>query len=177
MTNLVKENTLDRYEENLLGYPVLLENVVIERQYEDGEVTYEIPDLDGLTAAVAVARALLPLQLSAPEIKFLRKAMGKTAKQLADDMESSPETVSRWERDQQMGGFAEKLLRELVFAELKDKAPGVSVPDHAVAYMKVKRRAEGNTDMPKFVFTRHLMLMKGDGIERKETWDCLKEAA
>lgn len=176
MTNLVKEETLARYEENLLGYPVLLENVVIERTYEDGEVTHEIPDLDGLMTAVAVARALLPLQLSATEIKFLRKAMGKTAKQLAEDMESTPETVSRWERDQQMGGFAEKLLRELVFAELKDKAPGVPVPDHAVAYMKVRRRADGDTEMPRFTFTRHPMIVKGNGAERREAWDYLKAA-
>src|SRR5262245_38204473 len=57
----------------------------------------EIPDPEGLTAAVVVARATDALKLNGREIKFMRKAMEFTAKELADLLDVTEETISRWE--------------------------------------------------------------------------------
>jgi DNA-binding transcriptional regulator YiaG len=172
----IDEVVLAEYEDDQFGYPVVLCDSAIKRTYPGGEEAIEIPDSENLIAAIAIARALCPLQLIPAEIRFLRKAMKMTGKDLADAMQTTGETVSRWVKDQPMGGFAEKLLRELVFAELKEKAPGIPIPDHAVARMKLIRREENDQTMPRFVFKRLPMIFRGNGTQRLETWDLEKAA-
>lgn len=87
----------------------------------------DIPDMPGLIAAVCVARAAKEqLRLSGPEIRFLRKTMGKSAKELAQELRVSDETVSRWENGHLlMGDPVERIFRWTVCDALGDKAPKI----------------------------------------------------
>lgn len=87
----------------------------------------DIPDMSAFIAAVAVARtAKEPLRLSGSELRFLRKAIGKSAKELAQELRVSEETVSRWENGHAlMGEPIERIFRWTVCDALGEKAPGV----------------------------------------------------
>lgn len=93
----------------------------------------DIPDMPGLVAAVSVARAKEPLKLNGQEIRFLRKAIGLTAKELAGDLDVSEETVSRWENGHlAIGNSVERILRWKVSKALSDKAPAIEWDDDEI---------------------------------------------
>ena len=93
----------------------------------------DIPDMPGLVAAVAVSRAKEPIKLSGQEIRFLRKAVGLTAKELASDLDVSEETVSRWENGHlAIGNSVERILRWKVCKALQDKAPAIEWDDNEI---------------------------------------------
>jgi len=93
----------------------------------------DIPDMPGLVAAVAVSRAKEPLKLNGQEIRFLRKAVGLTAKELASDLDVSEETVSRWENGHlAIGNSVERILRWKVCKALQDKAPAIAWDDDEI---------------------------------------------
>ena len=58
--------------------------------------------MEGLRAAMAVTRVNDPLKLNGREIRFLRKALGYTGKELAEKMQVTAESVSRWENDKEL---------------------------------------------------------------------------
>jgi DNA-binding XRE family transcriptional regulator len=93
-------------------------------------VRTDIPDTPGLIAAVSIARAKVNLKLNGDEIKFLRKAMGMSAKELAKEIRVSDETVSRWENGHLvMGDPMERIFRWKVCKALEEKAPGIKWDD------------------------------------------------
>ena len=111
-----------------------------------GEEVITIPDVNGLIAAAAVVRAMSPVKLNGAEVRFLRKAIGMGAKQLASKLGVRAETVSRWENDPKMriSDEGEKLLRIMVGNHLKglfegkeDVAPGVDYNEEAVFDMEI----------------------------------------
>ena len=119
---------IDRYQprkELMGGMQIELVNVVTALVCEKCGTTLraDIPDMPGLIAAVSVARAAKqPLKLSGPEIRFLRKAIGKSAKELAEDLRVTDETVSRWENGHLlMGEHIERIFRWTVCDELGDR--------------------------------------------------------
>jgi hypothetical protein len=99
----VRSEILPEYrDDGLVGLP----NVVIlnaARQFvcvecgEDNGIS--VPDIDGLEAAVAVTRVMTPVKLRGSELRFLRRALGLKAKELAERLEVADETISRWEND------------------------------------------------------------------------------
>lgn len=98
-----------------------------------------IPDAEGLEVAVAVARVCYPLKLNAQEIRFLRRALGFQAKQLADELEVRPETVSNWENGKDpINPHIEKLLRLKVAKDLGPRAPAVPCDLDTIQNMKIK---------------------------------------
>ncbi|MQX38190.1 hypothetical protein [Roseospira navarrensis] len=119
---------LPEFEDDLLGIPVILRNAVTRTVCAGcGEETTEIPDLENLIAAVAVARALCPVQLNGSDIRFLRKATGMLAKDFATTIDLDVASFSRWENDKQrLGGHSEKLLRLFVCEQLHEQAPAVT---------------------------------------------------
>lgn len=124
-----REERLPVYDAtSLIGLRAVVRDAAIERIDEDGERTIEVPKLRELTASVAIARCLIPLRLAGPEIKAMRRIMKMTMAELAKRMDerTAPETISRWEDTQPMGGYAEKVFRLLVCEELSKEAPGVS---------------------------------------------------
>lgn len=132
---------LPRYEKNgLVGLSVVLLNSVEERVCGNcGGRTVVIPDPDGLLCAVAAARVKVPIKLQGKEIKFLRKALDRNAKELSEILQVSPETFSRWENEKEPIGVAnEKILRLLVAWFMRDKAPAVQFTYDEIIKMKIQ---------------------------------------
>jgi DNA-binding XRE family transcriptional regulator len=96
-------------------------------------VRTDIPDTPGLIAAVSIARTKVNLKLNGEEIKFLRKAIGKSAKELAQELRVSDETVSRWEHGHLvMGDPMERILRWKVCKALEERAPLIKWDDDEI---------------------------------------------
>ena len=121
--------------------------------------TVEVPNLRELTAAVAVARCLVPIRLRGYEVKAIRKIMRCTLAELAKKMDerTAPETVSRWESEAQpMGGYAEKILRLVACETLTTEAPGVEYKASMIAELVIVDpwRAAPEFEVPPIVLTR-----------------------
>jgi DNA-binding transcriptional regulator YiaG len=124
----------------LVGLRVHVANAVIEHVDEAGEVFIEIPRLDELSAAAAVARCLRALRLRGWELRAIRKIMGLTLAEMAGKLgeKTAPETVSRWESEKQpMGGYVEKCIRLVVCEALKEKARGIKYDGSMIADLTV----------------------------------------
>lgn len=125
----INARTLARYEDDgLVGLPnVVILNAAQEFVCEEcgTDNGIAIPDEKGLEAAVAVNRVMMPLKLIGREIRFLRKSIGLTAKQLVGALGlQAEETVSKWENDHRLIPVSnEKMLRILVGRTLAEKAP------------------------------------------------------
>lgn len=124
------------------GFPVLLINAVTLTKCDTcGEEDISIPNLPGLTAAVALQRVMLPYKLTGADIRFVRKAIGDnvSSASIAKHLEVTPETFSRWENDKLiMSPTTEKLLRIIVGLMLKEKAPAMEFDVQKVADMRVQ---------------------------------------
>jgi len=127
-----------------IGLPVTLVDTVRIEVDEDGDELIHIPRQKELIATVAMSIALDPLALSGKELRFLREAVDMTGKEFAEAIDCRPEVLSRWENDkQQMGGYVEKVIRQLVCEELKAEAPGVAYEPAAIPRLKIMQRLEG----------------------------------
>ena len=122
---------LPEHRTDALGIPgVTLLGIAQELYCQDcGErlgVSY--PNLGGIVAALALARAQHPGKFGGIEVRFTRKALNWTARELAARLGVREETVSRWEHDREpIGASSEKLLRLMVTELLGDDAPAVAV--------------------------------------------------
>lgn len=169
--------TLESYEDRSLGlpYPVVLFNGV-EEEIDDatGErVGVSVPYLEDLVATVAIARVLHPLQLDGAEVKFIRRVIGKSAKEFAANLEIAPETYSRWENGKQtVGAWADKQVRLAAIVMLRKKVARVNVDAAAVVNMRIQPRASG--DVPHM----EVKLVHGERFDNHDgdEWD-LKLAA
>ena len=109
-----------------------------------GEEEISIPDINGLDRLIVHLLSKKNGSLSGSEIRFLRKHIGWSGRDLARHLDVAPATVSRWENDEQrIGPQADRLLRLLAtrlepiasYEELdrlfpsEDEAPGVSRPE------------------------------------------------
>lgn len=140
---LYKRKQLDRYlvPGALLGVEnVTLVNAVTEETCEKcGKSKIHIPDLPGLVTAVALTRVKLPFKLNHREIKFVRKVMDLSAKEMADHLKVTPETLSRWENEKMpMTEQAEMFFRLIAIALLSDKAEAVDPEMDKVVKMSIQ---------------------------------------
>jgi transcriptional regulator with XRE-family HTH domain len=88
-----------------------------------------------LIAAVAIGRSKADRKLSGQEIRFLRKALDETAKELAEHLDVTEETVSRWENDRlAISNSVERMLRLRVCKVLRQKAPAMDWNDDQILY-------------------------------------------
>lgn len=123
----ISEHIVSAYESNGLGTPfrvVLHHAVKAETCAKCGNVlgTY-IPDLNGLLYAVTFSRALDSRKLVGEDVRFIRKAMGWKAKDLAKHLGISAEYLSRCENGQKMMSEGiEKLFRLYVLLKTPDTA-------------------------------------------------------
>ena len=119
---LLERSVKPEHVEDLGGLVVkVLNAVVVQRCSACSEEMTGIPDLQGLSRAAAMARALSPVRLSGKEVRFIRRALDMTQKDFAGAMDLSAEHVSRWENDHKgLGGAGEKLVRHNVCALLSD---------------------------------------------------------
>lgn len=123
----ISQSVVPAYEADGLGAPfrVVLEHAVkIDTCVKCGNVvgTY-IPDMEGLLHAVVFSRALEPRKLGGPEVRFMRKAMGWKAKDLAKHLGITAEYLSRCENSQKVMSLGiEKLFRIYALLRTPDKA-------------------------------------------------------
>ena len=173
---------IEHYEERGLGlpYPVLLMGAAEEELDEDGErVGVRIPDLEGLAAVVALARCLWPYDLAGSEVRFIRRVLGYTQKELAGRLEMRPETLSRWENrkeedeDRPVGEWADKSLRMLAAIELSKRAPGSAVDPSDITALRIRLR-DANA-WPTIVAEQ--VRVRADGGAPHLEWDALPRAA
>ena len=144
---------LPRYEERGLGlpYPVVLINAAEEHSDAAGNVLgVSVPNLEGLAAAVAVARAFLPVELTGSEVRFMRKVIGMSAKDFAEALKLDPASLSRWENNKQtLGGWAESQVRLASVAILAQRMPSLK-PDMEKLFRMVPRKREEGEAWPLF---------------------------
>jgi transcriptional regulator with XRE-family HTH domain len=137
--------TMTRYEEDGLGlpYPVVLVDAAEEEVDEaTGErVGISIPDLEGLVTTVAIARSFYPLQLEGAEVRFLRRVLGKSAKELAADLSVDAATFSRWENGKAaVGEWADKQIRAFTALTFHDRVCELGRDSKAIVGMRVRKR-------------------------------------
>jgi len=135
--------TLPEYRNDvLMGLPgVVILNAVEEvRCQKCGHVAATgFSNLEGLLAAVAVARVTAPQKLSGRDVRFLRKALGWLSRELASKLEVRDETVSRWENGKEpVGPTSEKLLRLIVAQFLGEKAPAMEIDEKHIVSMRIR---------------------------------------
>jgi putative zinc finger/helix-turn-helix YgiT family protein len=135
----VSMRILPRYKDLQIGVAVDLVNTVEETTCKNcGEQEVSFPDFNGLLAAIAVARVKTPVKLKGEEIRFLRKALELTAKELATHLGMRDETISRWENNKEnISPPAEKLLRVLVANTLANQTPGIPVSEMEILHMPI----------------------------------------
>ena len=125
---------------DLIGLNVIVLNTARLTRDEEGEEFVEVPQIEELAKAAAVARCLVPVRLKGSEIKAIRRILDMTGRELAERLEAKPETLSRWENEAQlMGGFVEKVFRLVVCEYLKGKgeAPAIKYAAKKIADMHV----------------------------------------
>ena len=160
--DLVPTEKIPIHHTELLGIEIVLldaaERVLCARCGAD---YYVIPDIDGLTAAVAMVRALESYKLSGADIRYLRKAAGYSGANLAQLLEVSVETVSRWENSKLvMGPSSEKLLRLIVAEKLQDHAPAVMYSADMVMDLNIRACQSAES---KLVLMFHRILIRDRG--------------
>lgn len=165
--------TLDRYEDCSLGlpYPVVLLNGAEEEIDDDtgARIGISIPHLEDLIATVAITRALHPMQLDGAEVKFIRRVIGKTAKDLAANLGMAPETYSRWETGKQaVGEWADRQVRLAAIVLLLEKAARLSADTKAVVGLRIQPKRPGETPHLEIRFVKHAE-PSGHGLD--DEWD------
>jgi putative zinc finger/helix-turn-helix YgiT family protein len=174
-THLVT-SVLPEHTESLGGLTVVIRNAVLLHHCPQcGEDLTEIPEPQQLYQAAALARVMLPIQLGAKEIRFLRTVFDMTQVEFAAAIGfDSAETISRWENGVRgIGGYTEKLLRYAVHARLHKAVPAADYDPEEIARMQIRQLPEGET-LPPLVFSR--VIVKHDH-QREESWDTLPLAA
>ncbi|MBM3592920.1 MAG: hypothetical protein FJX32_09655 [Alphaproteobacteria bacterium] len=170
---------LPRYEERGLGlpYPVVLINAAEEHMDAAGNVLgVAVPHLEGLAAAVAVARAFLPLELTGSEVRFMRKVIGMSAKDFAEALKLDPASLSRWENNKQtLGGWAESQVRLATVAILAQRTPSLK-PDMEKLFRMVPRKREEGEAWPVFEMRLESPCLTETARTVGESWAALQAA-
>lgn len=143
----------------LIGLRAIVAHTAQQIVDESGDISVEIPDIQELAVAAAVARCMLPIKLRGEELRVIRKIAGWTAADLASRLgeRTAAETISKWENEKQpMGGYAEKVFRLVICEALKDRAPGVPYTAGVIADLTVLDpwRLDAEYLVPPLVFER-----------------------
>lgn len=139
-THEMESMPVPEYPTRELGVPIVIFNSVARNVCKHcGEVTHTIQHPERLVAAAAVGRCKIDDKLSGSEIRFLRKAMGMPSKALAESLNVTPETFSRWENDKApISPGAEKMLRLSVCIRLGSSAPAIDFKPGEILDMSIK---------------------------------------
>jgi transcriptional regulator with XRE-family HTH domain len=170
--------TIAEYEEDGLGLPysvVLVDAAEEEIDEETGtRIGISIPDLEGLIATLAVARSFVPVQLDGAEVRFLRRALGKSAKELAGDLGVDAATFSRWENGRAaVGEWADKQLRMFIALTFPEQVSELGFESTDIIEFRVLKREEGR--WPRFRVMR--VHKEGNRLPEHDAWQTVKMAA
>jgi transcriptional regulator with XRE-family HTH domain len=122
------QTLLSEYNCDRLGAPfpvILIDSVKVTKCDKCNSILgYELKDVRGLLAAVAITRALHPLIINGATIKFLRKSVNLTGKELSYQLGITPEYLSKCENNKERFSVTlEKYFRLLVCNLLDKHAP------------------------------------------------------
>lgn len=148
----ISRAVVDEYHDELLGAPftVIIEDAVVRETCRvcGEEVGTAMPPLESLISAIAVARALHPWKLNGEEIRFLRKAVGWKAIQMAAQLDVNKSTMSKWENGKdKMGNGAERHLRLAVCTKLGKYAPLMEFDPEDVLGLEIQELRPVNFSM------------------------------
>ncbi|MEL6448381.1 MAG: helix-turn-helix domain-containing protein [Pseudomonadota bacterium] len=96
-----------------------LDNVYLASGYEkstspDGEEGVRVHNVEGLLEAIGIFLATRKKELVGQELRYLRKHIGMTQKELGGYVRLTSQQVARWEKDQcKAQGSAEAIVRVL----------------------------------------------------------------
>ncbi|EGG78901.1 XRE family transcriptional regulator [Gluconacetobacter sp. SXCC-1] len=164
--------TLPSYEEDGLGLPYAV-TLINAAEEEIDETTGEIigifvPDMEGLAAAVAMARVLMPAGLLPQEIRFLRDVLDLSSGDMAKVLMMNPATYSRWENGkQEVGQWADKQMRMVVVTTLRDRFPHFSVDPKTVTSLS-PRKPKATQAAPRIQMIRRVLPAE---IRQLDEWD------
>ena len=138
-----------QYETRELGIPLLIfQSVHLKTCKRCGHTSHAIPYPDRLIAAAAVGRAKVPAKLTGNEIRFLRKALEMSSKDLSSALGVAAETFSRWENDKApMNPSIEKMLRIFTGIKLGAMAPAVDFNPEEIINMAIKTAIGGQKEI------------------------------
>lgn len=127
---------------HLLGapFPVTLTGGVLEKHCEEcgAKAGHILKNPKQLIGMVAVSRVCEGMKLNGSEVKFLRKAMGLKAKDLAEQLDLDPAHVSRIENDRRTISVAhEKALRQAVCLHFIDDAQIMKMDGSKIFSMQI----------------------------------------
>jgi uncharacterized protein YceH (UPF0502 family) len=130
-----------------IGLPnvVLLDGFRVEDHGEQSSYFYD--DLDGLYVAVARAIALSPSELTAAELRFLRKRLGLTQDELGARVEKKGQTVAKWEKGELSVPRADALVFKMHWL-------GANSPKDLVGFALRSARSSDRADPMDYVFSR-----------------------
>lgn len=115
-----------RFRFDQIGLPVVLQGIDLVR-CDCGNTDPIIENVQDLMDEIARAVVSKDTPLTGHEVRFLRKYVGKSAKEFCVGLGIEPETLSRWENSQApIGTTSERLVRVLIMAlspSLKDERP------------------------------------------------------
>ncbi|MBV1829247.1 hypothetical protein HNW77_00020 [Komagataeibacter sp. AV436] len=104
--------TLPSCEKDGLGLPyavTLIDTAEEEIDETTGEVIgVSVPDMEGLVAAVAMARVLIPTGLLQQEVRFMRDMLNLGSGKMAEILTMTPESYSRWENGNRASGLTSR---------------------------------------------------------------------
>ena len=83
---------------------VVLKGITVHECKHCGEVLPEIRNIKQIHQWIAEYLLKKQGALTGPEFRFLRKAMGKSAKETAECLAVNPVTISRWENNEKRSG-------------------------------------------------------------------------
>jgi DNA-binding transcriptional regulator YiaG len=118
--------TKGKFRFGQVGVPITLVNIDLIR-CECGNTDPIIENVNDLMDVIARALVSKHRPLTGSEVRFLRKYLGKSAKEFAAGIGIDPATLSRWENGlANIGGSGERLVRVLTMTlspSLKDERP------------------------------------------------------
>jgi transcriptional regulator with XRE-family HTH domain len=164
-------------DDALFGLPgVVLVNAVTEtvcaRCRQVAGIT--IPNPAGAIAAAGIARAMHPVKLTGAEFRAVRRAAGRTAKDLAEVLDVRAETVSRWETGAEPIGSANEKLARLVLGNALDQGAPSLVAFDATALIAMHLRAPRPGGRPPEI---RLELVRVADAASAGAWEQVKRAA
>ncbi|HEY8369091.1 MAG TPA: helix-turn-helix domain-containing protein [Thermodesulfobacteriota bacterium] len=104
--------------DEVAGLPVTLVGLTVYRCTRCGQVEPVVEEWMSLLCAIAGALIHKRIRLAPEEIRFLRRALALSKSDLADGLDTTPQTVARWEHgDEPISPPADRRLRLMVVAD------------------------------------------------------------
>lgn len=126
-----------------------------------GHKIFEIPAFMQLHDALAKLIVEKPLDLTREEVKFLRKTLHKSSKELASLLEVSPVTVSRWESGKSKISHAyQLLLKTIVYTHFKHLIVENALEQMKKEREKIERQIKKKTIELPLPFIAHKALLR-----------------